>query len=282
MARLRILTVSLLVLLCLFSRTGQAQDYSVKQDASGGILNMRAGPGTGHALVRSIPAGSGGLTIGECREPDDGTSRYKWCRASWSGYAGWISSCCIELKSKLTSLSPAGATKETVRQEDMRRHGVAWNVVGPVSRLPVECPYQGEGWTISFSREFYQMYVGRGFSLKALCLALASENVRFDPETGAPLKCYRLADWEDGGCFPFYISDCFKSAQVISGNGTAEQQWRPTGCTLRFDPKTGRKVQRESDVTLFTGGGAGDVPDENSPTRTSIDDARLGRFMSGK
>jgi uncharacterized protein YraI len=85
MARLKILIISVSASLSLASQTAQAQSYSVKQDVSDGILNMRDGPGTGHRLIRSIPAGSGGLSIGECRNPDDGTRRFKWCYASWGG-----------------------------------------------------------------------------------------------------------------------------------------------------------------------------------------------------
>jgi hypothetical protein len=75
----------------------------------------------------------------------------------------------------------AASNNALVRQVELRRHGIAWN---DVPKLPIECPYQGEGWTISFSNEFYQSYKARGFSLKAMCLGLGSINVRFDPQTG--------------------------------------------------------------------------------------------------
>jgi hypothetical protein len=65
--------------------------YRIRSDVSGGIHNMRTGPGTGHRLVVSIPAGSSGVALGECREPDDGRSTQRWCRASWKGHSGWIS-----------------------------------------------------------------------------------------------------------------------------------------------------------------------------------------------
>jgi uncharacterized protein YraI len=276
--------LSMMPLLTLGCETVQAQSYSVKQDVSDGVLNMRDGPGTGHRLLRSIPAGSGGLSIGECRNPDDGTSRFKWCYTSWRGQSGWISSCCVELEDNVTPRRVAAGANAVLRADDMRRHGIAWSAFEPRMRpLPIGCPYQGEGWTLSFSREFYQSYVARGFSLKAMCLALASSNAHFDPETGAAIKCYRLAGWEDGGCFPFYVSDCFRTVQVMRGDGTAEQYWRPTGCNINYDPDTGRAVRRPSDVSLlYTGGGAGDAPDENTQTRSSVDDARLGHYLSGQ
>lgn len=67
--------------------------FRVKSTVSQGIHNMRAGPGTGHALVASIPAGAGGVRVdlASCREADDGRSSNDWCRASWQGRSGWIS-----------------------------------------------------------------------------------------------------------------------------------------------------------------------------------------------
>jgi uncharacterized protein YraI len=61
------LSIRIMVLLALLFGPGalQAQTYKVKQTVSEGIQNMRDGPGTGHRLIVSIPAGSGGLTVGE-------------------------------------------------------------------------------------------------------------------------------------------------------------------------------------------------------------------------
>jgi uncharacterized protein YraI len=69
--------------------------YSVATTVSSGILNMRSGPGLGHSLVVSIPAGAAGVSIAGCQSPDDGSSNFKWCHADWNGYSGWVSSCCL-------------------------------------------------------------------------------------------------------------------------------------------------------------------------------------------
>lgn len=69
--------------------------YRVLPNVSQGIHNMRAGPGTNHALVVSIPAGSTGLTIGRCRPPEDRSSKHNWCEAKWRNFSGWVSSCCV-------------------------------------------------------------------------------------------------------------------------------------------------------------------------------------------
>ena len=70
----------------------QKKLVSVSPDVSQGILNMRSGPGIGHPIIVSIPAGTHGLELGTCRSPDDGKSRYKWCDVEWKGFSGWVSS----------------------------------------------------------------------------------------------------------------------------------------------------------------------------------------------
>ncbi len=66
--------------------------YSVPDSISGGVLNMRRGPGTGHALVVAIPKGSSGVEVDSCRAPDDGQSGFDWCNVKWGSYTGWVSS----------------------------------------------------------------------------------------------------------------------------------------------------------------------------------------------
>ena len=67
--------------------------FRVKAGVSQGVHNMRSGPGTGHSLVVSIPAGASAVMVdlGNCREPDDGRSANQWCRATWQGRSGWVS-----------------------------------------------------------------------------------------------------------------------------------------------------------------------------------------------
>ena len=67
--------------------------YRVLANVSDGIQNMRSGPALKYPLVISIPAGSGGIVLGDCRPAEDNTR--PWCVATWRKYSGWISSCCI-------------------------------------------------------------------------------------------------------------------------------------------------------------------------------------------
>jgi hypothetical protein len=80
--------------------------YSIPPNVSGGVQNLRAGPGQGHGIVVAIPAGADGVQVGECRSADDGRSRYDFCRATWRGHSGWISSCCL-------TAAPASKAKPT-------------------------------------------------------------------------------------------------------------------------------------------------------------------------
>jgi uncharacterized protein YraI len=60
---------------------------------NGGVLRMRSGPGQYHPIVGTIPAGAGGVAVGQCVAPDDGISQYNWCRVRWQGLSGWVSAC---------------------------------------------------------------------------------------------------------------------------------------------------------------------------------------------
>jgi hypothetical protein len=143
---------------------------------------------------------------------------------------------------------------EIMRREDLRKVGIAW---GHVKGLPVECPYQGESETLSFSNTLVENYKRRGFTLKAMCVALASPDVQFDPENGHHIKQYALSGLIGPGAdrtYPFHLGDCFRAVQIISGDETADTRWRPIGCTPRYDPTTGRPVNGQKSVVLFTGG----------------------------
>jgi uncharacterized protein YraI len=82
--------------------------YSIASDVSGGVQNLRSGPGLSHSLVVAIPAGADHVTIEQCRPADDGRTRYNWCRAAWRGHRGWISSCCLVSGSEQTESNNSG------------------------------------------------------------------------------------------------------------------------------------------------------------------------------
>jgi hypothetical protein len=80
--------------------------YRVLPKVAGGVQNLRTGPSINYSIVVAIPEGATGITIGTCRPPEDGKTTRSWCAASWRGYSGWISSCCII--DETTGLPPPG------------------------------------------------------------------------------------------------------------------------------------------------------------------------------
>jgi tetratricopeptide (TPR) repeat protein len=83
-------------LLATTSCAGWAEEYKIDDNAAGGYLNIRNGPGVGHSIVGHIPAGTNGVEVKTCQSPDDdGRSTKLWCQVEWSGLSGWASSCCM-------------------------------------------------------------------------------------------------------------------------------------------------------------------------------------------
>jgi hypothetical protein len=64
---------------------------AVKRNVSLGYLNLRTAPGQDEAVVVRIPAGATAM-VGGCVRPNDGVSRYSFCRAEYRGMKGWASS----------------------------------------------------------------------------------------------------------------------------------------------------------------------------------------------
>jgi len=64
---------------------------AVKRNVSLGYLNLRTAPGQDEAVVVRIPAGATAM-VGGCVRPNDGVSRYSFCRVEYRGMKGWASS----------------------------------------------------------------------------------------------------------------------------------------------------------------------------------------------
>ena len=105
------------------------------------------------------------------------------------------------------------------------------------------CYYYGDGGlSLSVSDLYLDTHKARGFSLNSLCMALAS-GVRFNPETGAPLPTYIVADLEElkrqgkeaevgviSDILPLDVPDCFKRGLPYSD------------CDMKYDPISGEKL----------------------------------------
>jgi hypothetical protein len=72
------------------------RSFRVSSSVSGGVLNLRDGPGIRHSLISAIPVGSLLSPAGACIKGDDGITRYKWCYVKWNGTTGWVSASGLE------------------------------------------------------------------------------------------------------------------------------------------------------------------------------------------
>jgi uncharacterized caspase-like protein/uncharacterized protein YraI len=79
---------------CMVEVGDPARTFRVLADVSGGILNMRQGPGPNFDVVAAIPANAADVSVGRCRRPEGGGST-PWCEVKWRAYTGWASACCM-------------------------------------------------------------------------------------------------------------------------------------------------------------------------------------------
>lgn len=146
-----------------------------------------------------------------------------------------------ELKYPIVFTDATHLTKLGLALED---YGKNANLVKPFRN---RCYYYGDGgYSLSISDQFLETYKARGFSLNSLCMALVS-GIRFDPETGAPLPAYIVADLEGlrqsgkyiesgvvSDILPLQVPDCFKRGLPYSD------------CEMRYDPMSGDQLSEQT------------------------------------
>jgi hypothetical protein len=109
------------------------------------------------------------------------------------------------------------------------------------------------------SNAFYTPYAkafptGDGFEFEKLCIALISNELIYDPLTGE-----RLPTWSKYGWFgdhPLRVPTCIAGGQLSFGRGKDGEVFGLdlTGCKIRFDVRTGRKLSpEEGDAGKFIG-----------------------------
>lgn len=64
--------------------------FMVPPNVSGGIMNIRTGPGANYGLIGAIPAGQT-VRASRCVPREDGIAGADWCLVSWNGLTGWVS-----------------------------------------------------------------------------------------------------------------------------------------------------------------------------------------------
>ena len=199
----------------------------------------------------------------------------------------------------MSGLEPSAAARKVqqklvvnVTPMDLARAGIAWTIYPEVNRALNsgelsnyrECPYQGEGYTFSLSPSLISNFKQRGFSLRTMCLALGSSNLKFDPESGAALARYQLPGYGNNTDYQFAIRipDCLKRVRIIKDQHF-EIKWAPSACNIKYNPEDGLEISKSSSVNLLTGGPAGEAPSEVAASaRSSTSSAELGALMRSR
>ncbi len=70
--------------------------WQIPAGVSGGFANVRAGPGTMHNVLYTVPAGARNMRIEGCRPSDPGGGQFEWCQVVRKDLIGWISRNSIE------------------------------------------------------------------------------------------------------------------------------------------------------------------------------------------
>ena len=108
---------------------------------------------------------------------------------------------------------PAPAQKYKLSDDELGSMGVAR---GDMPAFPNKCY-----GNLSISNEFLDRFQARGFSLEAVCLAITSPWVQYNPETGKPLPVSKD--------FLFVVPDCFKDGKPF------------LDCKFNYDHSSGLK-----------------------------------------
>ena len=153
-----------------------------------------------------------------------------------------------------------------------------------IKQESISCNMIPNGWGVSISDAIYGAYRRRGFSETALCFGLGGLGVHFDPATGRQLPLYRVPVGLNIGDVPrpLWLSDCYKNIQILGpSNEIGQIPWRPTGCAMRYHPRTGQPITKPELVELAVGGPAGGGVDEDNQSSTVSED-RLQSLINGK
>jgi hypothetical protein len=147
-------------------------------------------------------------------------------------------------------------------------------------KLPISC-HEINGWGVTISRELLENYKKRGFSRLAVCLALGSDDVYFDPATGKQLPLYQAPVLLTGPR-PLWLSDCFHEVKLLKSRYDYIVAWTPVGCKMRYDPHTGQLIKKPKAITFYAGGELGGGVDEDNNQSSDINEDRLRSLVNGR
>jgi hypothetical protein len=200
-------------------------------------------------------------------------SKVSWIyRGEWRNW-GWV------LRKSLKCVNTGTFPKVRLSVSALKAAGIVPQEALKTGKLPISCDEVPNGWGVTVGNQLYEAYRRRGFSREAVCLALGSEDVHFDPATGKPILQYELPH-DAAGLRPLWLPDCYRQVQIIAKGGYLVG-WRPSGCTLRYNPSTGIPITKPELVELASGGEAGGGVDEDNQS-SSVSEDRLRSLVNGK
>jgi hypothetical protein len=239
------------------------------------------------SIVRTIPDGGDIIShvevqrivfLSNIKKDTKGRAWAKIVREEWDYdydenlvLGGWM------LRDHLKCLNIDSLKRERLSVKVLRAAGIAPQEASLGFDISCEAEVPN-GWGVTISDELYSSYQSRGFSKTALCFALGSGDVFFDPETGRQLKLYTVG--QDPMTHPIWVPNCFKKVEILKKLGH-HNSWRPSGCVLRYHPTTGLPIDDAKVVELWAGGAAGPGVDEDNISSTVSAD-RLRSLVTGK
>ena len=171
--------------------------------------------------------------------------------------------------------------RERISVRALQMAGIVPEGLWKTRRFPVCEGIVPNGWGVTISNELFKYYRNRGFSMMSMCIALGSDGVYFDPETGRRLNLYEIQGDTFRSLHPLWLPDCYRQIKVIAEGGYLIG-WRPTGCTLRYHPSTGLPIRNPELVELSAGGEAGPGMDEDNRSSSTLTQDRLQTLLHGR
>jgi hypothetical protein len=223
MSRWRVVLFLLIVLASTFDVLSclptSAQSYTVFNVAKNDKLIIRAEPDSRSAVWGSIPPdGKSIIALGSEAKLQGAT----WLLIDYLGTVGWVNNRFLKATNQRVPRQVLGKVLNAagigIRFSDDQTPATAYS-----KQYTNKCTYKSQSHEpvdLTVSDEFLEHYRERGFTLKTVCLALATLMIR-DVETGVLLPIVNYAIY---GVIPLNIPDCFR-------NGTPLLD-----CKMNYDP----------------------------------------------
>lgn len=103
-------------------------------------VNLRAGPGSGYAVIVAVPA-SQPVVVSGC------VAGRAWCDAAWGGYRGWVSSAYIRYAGAYVAPAPVVVYQPPVVYGPRPVYGAGWADARRDARVERRVNRRWDRWT---------------------------------------------------------------------------------------------------------------------------------------